>query len=196
MEEILGIRQFWFGDDPDDERTDKRQAGLWWSKDAGVDRQIRQQFENTLLAVERGDLSHWDESPEGLSALILLTDQFSRNMYRGTARAFAFDALALAFCRLAIEREFDLAMRPIERVFMHMPLVHSESLADQQQAVQLARALTTPGQQNCFTGFLDFAIQHHDIIARFGRYPHRNLILGRPSSAEELAFLQQPGSSF
>jgi len=199
ISDIETICRFWFGDETDDTVTAHQQAKLWWSKSPTIDRQIKQRFENFTLAAERGELEHWATMVKGLLALILLTDQFPRNMYRETPRAFAFDAQARGYCRLGLQNGFATQMRPIEQVFLHMPLVHSEVLTDQQQAVELNQALVNQvpvAQKASLEETLDSTIRHHDIIARFGRFPHRNHILQRQSTAEELAFLQQPGASF
>jgi uncharacterized protein (DUF924 family) len=199
IETPFSIRQFWFGDSADDRDTSRQQASLWWSKNEALDRQVRQRFEATLTAAADSQLDAWAATPDGLLALILLTDQFSRNMYRGQARAFAFDALALRWCRLGLEQQFDQALRPIERVFLYLPLEHSEQLADQEQAVLLFGRLLSgvPAErQDIYSGYLDYARQHRNVIARFGRFPHRNAILKRPSTAAELEFLAGPRSSF
>jgi uncharacterized protein (DUF924 family) len=199
MENILQIRQFWFGESHDDVATANGQARLWWSKHPDIDLQIRQRFEATVLAAENSQLADWEHTPQGLLALVLLTDQFPRNMYRDTPRSFAFDALARGFSRKGLQADFYAALRPIERIFLHLPLTHSELLQDQEQAVELGAALVdqvAAGHKECFSGYLSFAIRHRDIIARFGRFPHRNQILQRQSTAEELEFLRQPGSSF
>ncbi|WP_061535391.1 DUF924 family protein [Collimonas arenae] len=199
MENIQSIRTFWFADNPDDAVTARQQGRLWWGKNSAVDLQIRQRFETTLLAAGQGQLADWEKSPQGVLALVLLTDQFPRNMYRDTPRSFAFDSLARRFCRIGLQPDFYSALRPIERSFLHLPLTHSELLADQEQAVALAAALAdivSPEQREIFAGYQSFAIRHRDIIARFGRFPHRNRILQRQPTAEELDFLQQPGSSF
>lgn len=199
MENIPAIREFWFGDSSDDVTAANRQAGLWWGKNPDIDLQIRQRFETTLLAAEKNQLADWENTPQGVVALVLLTDQFPRNMYRNTPRSFAFDALARGFCRKGLQPDFYMALRPIERIFLHLPLTHSELLQDQEQAVALGTALVeqvAASQKECFAGYLLFAIRHRDIIARFGRFPHRNQILQRQSTPAELEFLQQPGSSF
>ncbi len=199
MESPASIRQFWFGDDADDRVTSERQAALWWSKNEAADRMIRQRFEAPLAAAADGRLDAWADSAEGLLALILLTDQFPRSMYRDDARAFAFDPLARRWCRLALQRQADAALRPIERVFVYLPLEHSEAQDDQRQALELFGALlrqAPPELRDVYAGYFDFAQRHHDIIERFGRFPHRNAILGRTSTPQETAFLQQPGSSF
>jgi uncharacterized protein (DUF924 family) len=195
--EIETICRFWFGDTTDD--TARQQTKLWWGKNPAIDTEIKQRFETFTLAAERGELEHWAATAKGLLALILLTDQFPRNMYRATPRSFAFDAQARGYSRLGLQNGFAAQMRPIEQVFLHLPLVHSEVLADQQQAAAFCRALVDQApvaQKASLEGTLDSTIRHHDIIARFGRFPHRNRILQRQSTAEELAFLQQPGASF
>lgn len=199
METPFSIRQFWFGDSSDDRDTARQQAPLWWSKNDALDREVRQRFEATLVAAADGQLEAWTTTPDGVLALILLADQFSRNMYRGQARAFAFDALARRWSRLALEQQLDQVLRPIERVFVYLPLEHSEQLSDQEQALMLFERLlaSVPAeQQDIYRGYLDYARQHRDVIARFGRFPHRNAILQRPSTAAELEFLAGPHSSF
>ncbi len=199
QETPLSIKQFWFGDSDDDRLTGQRQAALWWSKNDALDCQVRQRFETALAAAEQGALDAWADTPDGLLALVLLTDQFPRNMYRGHARAFAFDALARSWCRQALEQHSDQALRPIERVFLYLPLEHSERLADQERAVQLFQALVdgVPAErQDIYRGYLDYAHRHHEVIARFGRFPHRNAVLGRSSTPQELEFLAGPRSSF
>lgn len=199
METSDSIHAFWFGTDPDDQRVADEKAALWWSKHPDADREIKTRFEATLEQAVRGELDAWLEAPRGRLALILLADQFTRNMYRDTPRAFAYDAQARRWSCDGLERGIDGLLRPIERVFFYLPLEHSESIEDQQRAValfgQLAQAVPERAKP-AFQGFLDYAIRHRDIIERFGRFPHRNRILGRPSTPEEEAFLLQPGSGF
>ena len=199
MEDSTSIRQFWFGGSDDDRITSVQQAALWWSKNELLDQQMRARFAQCVQAAAHGVLDAWATRAEGLLALILLTDQFPRNLYRQQPQAFALDHLARGWCRQALQQQLDRQLQPIERVFIYLPLEHSEQLADQEQAVALFEALlasVAPAQRDVYQGYLDFARQHHAIIQRFGRFPHRNAILGRPSSAAECAFLQQPGSSF
>lgn len=193
------IHQFWFGSASDDRVTAQQQSALWWSKNPALDQQIRQRFEPSVLAAQRAELDAWAATPDGLLALILLTDQLPRNMYRGAAGSFRFDALARGWCRLGLERQFDATLRPLEAAFFYLPLEHSEQLADQELAVALFRALIerVPAErQPEYQGYLNFALKHHAIIARFGRFPHRNHILGRASSVAELEFLSGPDASF
>jgi len=196
IEEIL---DFWFGSNPDDAAVAKEKAALWWSKNPQIDDEIRQRFANFATKAAAGELSDWQSIPSGRLALILLTDQFPRNIYRDSPRAFAYDAKALALCVNGIDQGLDLKLRPIERVFFYLPLEHAESVEHQQRAVKYFGelvALVRAEQKPTFNEYLDFAVRHHDIIARFGRFPHRNRILGRQSTPEEVAFLAEPGSSF
>lgn len=199
METSEGIRQFWFGSEPDDGRAAAAQSRLWWSKDAALDQAIRTRFAATLDAAMAGRLSGWEEAPQGRLALILLYDQFPRNMYRAKPQAFSYDASALRLCKDGIACGHDPALRPIERVFFYLPLEHSEDLQDQELAVRQFGKLAENASEThkeIFDGFLNYAIRHRDVIAQFGRFPHRNAILGRATTAEEQAFLAQPGSSF
>ncbi len=193
------VLDYWFGDEPDDGRLANQRAALWWSKSDATDADIRQRFEPLVQAAGAGDLDHWAATARGRLALILLMDQFTRNIYRDTPYAFSLDAPALEHARTGVGQGQDRALRPVERVFLYMPLEHAEDPVMQERCVVLFRALrgeVPPAHQGAFDVFLDFAIRHRDVIARFGRFPHRNAILGRESTAEELAFLEQPGSSF
>lgn len=199
METADAIHEFWFGTNADDVKAADQKKKLWWSKDTAIDDIIAQRFEKTTLATVDGSLSSWKSTSRGLLAFILLTDQFPRNMYRGTSNAFAYDHIALQLCKQALEQGVDQLLRTIERVFVYLPLEHSESIADQERAVQLFKQLASdvpPSQKSTFDGFHQFAIRHRDIIARFGRFPHRNEMLGRTSTEEEIAFLKTAGSSF
>jgi uncharacterized protein (DUF924 family) len=199
METPDTIHEFWFGASTDDAIVAQERAKLWWIKREETDNAIRQRFEAYVLKAASHELDAWAATPTGRLALIILTDQFPRNIYRNTPQFFAFDALALAWCKEGVEGNVQVALRPIERVFFYLPLEHSESLDDQERSVALFRELVdslVPSQRAAFEGFLDYAIRHRDVITRFGRFPHRNRILGRASSPEELAFLKEPGSSF
>ncbi len=199
METPGTICEFWFGQHQDEAELIARQSALWWSKRDDVDSGIRVRFEPLLDRASAGELDGWRATPQGRLAFVLLTDQFPRNMFRSTPRAFAFDPLARAWARDAIDQGVDRRLRAIERVFLYMPLEHSESLDDQTEAVRLVGALTDgvgPQLRPDFERFLDFARRHREIIARYGRFPHRNAILGRESDAAEIDFLQRPGSSF
>ena len=196
---IEAILDFWFGSSPDDSVVAKEKSALWWSKSPEIDGEIRQRFESSARGAAAGKLSDWLSTPRGRLALILITDQFPRNIYRDSPRAFAQDLKALAWTRDGIEQGLDLKLRRIERVFFYLPLEHSESLQHQEQSVKYfgeLGSLASPEHKPIFEEYLNFAVRHRDIIARFGRFPHRNKILGRESTADELAFLAEPGSSF
>lgn len=199
MENPASIIEFWFGLDADDKLTADRQAGLWWSKNEALDAAMRERFGPWLDKAAAHQLDGWAATAAGRLALILLTDQFPRNIHRGTPQSFACDALARAWCKEGLREGVQATLRPIERVFFYLPLEHSESLADQEQAVALFAELldgVPAAQRQTFQGFYDFALRHQEVIRRFGRFPHRNSILGRASTPEEVAFLQQKGSSF
>lgn len=199
METPDSIHAFWFGTRLDDALVAKEQSKLWWVKNPRTDQLIRERFESVVRMAAQGELDAWRATPQGRLALILLTDQFPRNMYRNTPQAFAFDPLALAWCKEGLQAGAHETLRPIERVFFYLPLEHSESLQDQERAVALFQALVDsvpPSHKEDFAGFLDYAVRHREVIARFGRFPHRNVILGRTSTPEEVAFLKEPGSSF
>ena len=174
------ILHFWF-----EELTDKQH----FAKDAALDELIRTRFGPTLEAAARCELFAWRATPQGSLAEIIVLDQFSRNVFRGTPRAFAQDSLALALAQALVASGQDQLLSTARRPFAYMPYMHSESPLIHAQAAQL---FAQPGLENN----LDFELRHQAIIARFGRYPHRNAVLGRTSSAEELAFLGEAGSSF
>jgi len=199
MENQKTIVEFWFGRNMDDSVVAKERSPLWWSKNPDTDAEIRRRFEALVIAAESGDLDDWQQSAEGRLALVLLTDQFPRNIYRDTLAAFRFDALARKLCRNGLKEQSDHRLRPIERVFFYLPLEHSEDLDDQNQCVGHFRELAHEVSEELkptFENFVDFAQRHQVIIERFGRFPHRNTILGRQSTQEEIDFLAQPNSSF
>ena len=174
------ILHFWF---------EELSAKQHFAKDAALDQAIRTRFGATLEAAARCELFAWRATAEGRLAEIIVLDQFSRNVHRDTPRAFAHDALALVLAQELVGSGQDRSLPTAQRVFAYMPYMHSESALVHAQAVAL---FAQPGMENN----LNFELRHKAIIDRFGRYPHRNALLGRSSSAEELAFLSEPGSSF
>jgi uncharacterized protein (DUF924 family) len=185
-EEVL---LFWFGPPAARGQRDAR----WFGKDAAFDEECRARFLALHEQAAAGALSGWKGEPRGCLALILLLDQFPRNMFRGTPRAFATDPLALETARHAVGKGYDRQMLPVERMFVYLPFEHSERLADQVTSCELTKPLEAfPETADAYR----YALAHRQIIERFGRFPHRNAILGRPSTPEELEFLKQPGSSF
>jgi uncharacterized protein (DUF924 family) len=187
--EASEVLLFWFGGPGERGKRHKR----WFEKSEAFDREVQARFLAAYETAVAGRLSRWRNAPRDCLALILLLDQFPRNMFRGTARAFAADPSALEAARHAVAQGYDRTLLPVERLFAYLPFEHSEALEDQLRACELTRAL------EAFEETADvyrYAVAHRDIIQRFGRFPHRNAILGRGSTAEEIAFLQQPGSSF
>lgn len=162
---------------------------MWWKADAALDRHIAARFRPTLEAAIRGELFGWRREPRGRLAEVIVLDQFSRNVYRETPRAFAQDPMALALAQEAVAAAADRHLTAIERSFLYLPFMHSESRAIHEWAERLYRA-------NGIALNLEFELKHKAIVDRFGRYPHRNSILGRASTAEETEFLMQPDSSF
>jgi uncharacterized protein (DUF924 family) len=182
------VLDFWFGSKGQLQSA----RDLWFRKSAATDSEIRDRFGASIELALGGALDSWRRDLQGRRALILLLDQFTRNVYRDTPRAFAGDPAALALARAMVAGGEDRSCDPYERWFIYLPFEHSESLADQDDSVRLFRALADDGLPSA----LDWAERHREVIRRFGRFPHRNAILGRVSSAEELEFLRQPGSSF
>jgi uncharacterized protein (DUF924 family) len=174
------ILAFWF-----EEITPK----LWWSNSDDFDRHVESRFGALHYAAECCELYGWRESAKGRLAEIIVLDQFSRNIYRGYPKAFANDSLALALAQTAVAVNTDHELDSAQRAFLYMPYMHSESPIIHALAVSL---FSQPGMD----GNLEFELRHKEIIDRFGRYPHRNAILGRTSTAEEIDFLKTPGSSF
>lgn len=185
--QILG---FWFGEPP---TTTPRAE--WFRKDPAFDETIRTRFGALVERALAGELAQWDTTPRGALARVLLLDQFPRNLFRGTARAFAGDAQALAAARAMVARGDDRRLAPLERWFVYLPYEHAEDLGAQQESLQLFGALADEAPAVGGDALL-WARKHFDVIVRFGRYPHRNAALGRSSTDEELAFLREPGSSF
>ena len=193
------LLDFWFGPLGDDGTVDREHRVLWFYPSEDFDQRCREGFAGDLARAARGDLDPWASTPHGRLALIILLDQFSRNIYRGTARAFAQDAKAFALCEEGVADGMDRALRPAERLFFYLPLEHAEDITLQRLSVETFRRLcraVAPAWRKDYESFLDYAQRHHDIIARFGRFPHRNAALERPSTPEEIEFLKQPGSSF
>lgn len=190
MPDINDILAFWF-EDPTGQTSTYR--NVWFSKNETFDREVHDRFLEVYEQAETGMLTHWQETAQGCLALILVLDQFPRNMFRNQTEAFATDEKALACAQHAINRGFDQDLPLIQRWFVYLPFMHSESLEMQQQSVELFRQFADdPQTQSSYP----YAIKHLEVIERFGRFPHRNAILGRESTPEETEFLQQPGSSF
>jgi uncharacterized protein (DUF924 family) len=190
---------FWLGDVDGDGLAEEALTQRWWRKDRDFDHEVAAKFEPTWQAIMAGDREAWLAQPHSRLAYVIVLDQFSRNMFRDTPRAFEGDSKALRVAADGVERGFDRALHGHERVFFYMPFMHSEELAMQERSVELFTKLRdqTEGRvREAVAGNVDYAKRHRDVIARWGRFPHRNRILGRPSTPAELEFLRQPGSSF
>ena len=168
----------------------KRAVKDWFVKDPAFDAEVRASLGPLHERAAAGALAPWRETPEGCVTLCILLDQVPRNLYRGDARAFAWDGQARAVTRHALAEGLDRGLPQVQRLFLYLPLEHSEDLADQELCVRLMGALDAEPE------WLEFARRHREIVARFGRFPHRNAALGRASTPEETAFLAEPGSSF
>lgn len=188
------ILHFWFGTPGTAAATYPQRRKLWFQKHDETDQEIRDRFLPFYQQAVAGELAPWEAEPASCLALILLLDQFPRNLFRGTAQAFASDAQALAVANRAIDRQFDQALPPIQRLFVYLPFEHSETMPDQQRSVHLFGELVNANPE--LLDVFDYANRHLAVIKRFGRFPHRNASLGRSSTPEEIEFLKQPGSSF
>lgn len=191
-EEAAKVLRFWFGDEAAVAYPCVRNE--WFQKRGEFDTAIRERFAAIHQRGAQGELEYWRETAPGALGYVVLFDQFSRNMFRGSAEAFAFDGMALAAAKSAVANGFDAQLAPAMRMFFYLPFEHSETLADQERAVVLLQCLVE--EEPGLIDMLEYAKRHRDVIMRFGRFPHRNLILRRPSTPEEEAFLKQPGSSF
>ncbi len=186
------IVDFWFGTPDNAEYGHARAA--WFTRDDAFDTTIRERFGGAIERALRGELEAWADTPPTALAQILLLDQFTRNAFRGSARAFAGDARALAAASRMVGRRDDEALPPFMRGFVYLPFEHAEGIAMQDDAVRLFGRLVAEAPDQ--SSLLDFAHRHRAVIERFGRFPHRNAILGRQSTAEEMDFLKQPRSGF
>ena len=168
------VLDFWFSEEMEPQ---------WFAKSDDIDARIRDTFAATHEAAHRRELDGWAATPNGALALVILLDQFPRNIFRGTPRAFASDDLALEHARTAVDAGFDQQIDAKQRVFLYLPFEHSEDLSDQTRSVELFETLGDPG-------YLDYAVRHRDIVHEFGRFPHRNAILDRPNTPDEEEFLK------
>ena len=188
---IKEIHNFWFGELDENGVCVIDHHALWFGANEETDTFCREQFGASLMTAQEGKLQHWAETDRGLIALVVLLDQFSRNIHRGTAQAFTGDPIALALAQDTISSDRHLHLPSIHRVFLYLPLEHCEDLAVQENCVALFEELAQLSGHPQFASFARYAIAHRDVIAQFGRFPHRNKALGRESSAEELAYLEK-----
>jgi uncharacterized protein (DUF924 family) len=183
------VIDFWFGAPPTESPREQ-----WFRKSEAFDAAIRERFGDLIEQALAGGLREWDRDASGAVARIVLLDQFTRNAFRDTARAFAGDALALEAARAMVAGGRDRALPGVMRQFVYLPFEHAEDRETQRDSVRLFAALAA--DHPALADVHAWAVRHRDVIARFGRYPHRNALLGRPSTPEEIEFLRQPGSSF
>jgi uncharacterized protein (DUF924 family) len=199
MDKMNEILDFWFDNvEPTKESLLKREE-FWFKGGEEVDNLIRGRFEDDIHNAAAGQYKGWEETPKGMLALIILLDQFPRNIYRNTPESYEFDPLALDLCLKGLEKEMDRQLELIERVFFYLPLEHSESLDLQNRSVREFKTildLTPPEIKEPFELFHDFAVRHLGVIEQFGRFPHRNEILDRPSTSAERTFLTSPSAPF
>lgn len=193
------VLDFWFGQPGPAAQVAGQKSVLWFGKSAANDQLVTERFADTLIAAGAGQLDHWALTPRNRLALIVVLDQFPHHIHRNHGQSFAYDAQSLALALAMIENGDAARVAPIEQVFVYLPLEHAESMAMQDLSVALYAQLeadASTAERPLFKGFLDYAQQHLDVVARFGRFPHRNALLGRPSTAEDIEFLRQPGSRF
>lgn len=193
------VLKFWFGGHSGDANEINECYRQWFGVDAAFDAEIRARFGAAVATAGRGELHRWKTTAKGLLAVILLLDQFPRNIFRGTANAFKFDATAQTYCRDGIERGLDRRLNTIERTFFYLPLEHAEDAKMQAMSIKCYREMhdTTTGElAEIVMKNLNFAQAHFDLIERFGRFPLRNAALGRVSTTDELAFLNSQANNF
>ena len=200
MKEIESVLDFWFGKCAADGALDPTKQKMWFSSGHKHDADIRKQFGKLHRRAARGELdAEWAATPHGKIALIVVLDQFSRHIHRGTATAFAQDPAAQRLALAGVEQGADRALIPAQRAFFYLPFEHAEDIKLQRLGTRSFERLATdvaPAWRKEYIGFADYSGHHRDIIERFGRFPHRNKILGRASTPDEVEFLKQLGSSF
>ena len=203
MDEARTVREFWFGKLPPALEPLNKRMDIWFAGEGAVRRHlddaIRQRFEPLVQQALQGELASWADGPRRRLSLILLLDQFPRNLYRGTSRSFAGDEQALQLSLTGMQSVADAALNPVERIFFYMPLQHSETREVQEESIAAYRRLLLEAPEalkDVFKNCLDYAERHRAVVERFGRFPHRNRILGRASTPEEIAYLQEGGENF
>lgn len=193
------ILEFWFGNDLESPDVVAARCGMWFGGNSSFDQDIRDRFGGLPARALRGELDTWLETPRSSLALVLVLDQFPRNLHRGAANSFAYDSAAHRVATASLARQFDHELTPVQATFVYLPFEHAEDAKSQQRCVSLFRALLERAPANLrsrFESFLSYAIRHRDVIERFGRFPHRNAVLGRASTTEELSYLQSGGDTF
>jgi len=195
---IEDVLRFWFGDLREPEDVDRSKMKMWWMGGEAVDAEIKERFGAKVAEALEGRLGGWADSPRGSLALVILLDQFTRNIGRGTGSAFAGDRAALDVCLAAIERGQDRQLRLIERSFLYMPMMHAEDRDVARRSIETFERLSKEVEAlgGDYPDFRSHAVQHGEIVLRFGRFPHRNEVLGRTPSPDESEFLTSGGPSF
>ncbi len=196
---IDAVLAFWFKEQELSAPQIDRRMDIWFGEDAAFDHEIQQEFADDVERASAGELDHWAEDSRGRLALIILLDQFRRNIHRNTAEAFKLDRVALKLCVEGAMQKKDKGLTPIQRAFFYMPLQHAESRKVQAKSVELFSRLAeavSPTYQETFLTIAQFAELHHDIVDRFGRFPHRNMVLGRANTSEEDEFLAGDSPDF
>lgn len=199
LEQIDEILHFWFGHAEGAALPSTHRTWVWFSGDPVNDAEIKEKFQKELEEAIAGKYDDWELNPRGSLALIVLFDQFSRNVYRHTHKSFDQDRQALEICLRGIERQHDHKLSLLERAFFYFPLMHSENQEMQNlsvRAFEMLLGLSFQETRPIFAKFLDYALRHREIISRFGRFPHRNEVLGRMSTPDEVEFLKDTGSSY
>jgi uncharacterized protein (DUF924 family) len=193
------VHRFWFADAIHDPKAANARVAVWYGTSAEFDRQIRERFTPAMLAAARGELASWKDAPRSCVSLVVVLDQFPRNAGRNTASAFEFDSLALSAARHGVGAGYMDELSVVERTFLLMPYQHAEDLATQRESVRLFERVCTeaPGEWRAFVeNSLRFVRGHLEIIERFGRFPHRNAVLGRTSTPEEQEYLDSKPETF
>jgi uncharacterized protein (DUF924 family) len=181
------VLDFWFGREGEPGYGEFREE--WFRKDPGFDREIKERFEGLYEQAAAGELDGWKENARGCLALVILLDQFPRNMFRGDPKSYATDRKAQKTAGYAVDHALDRELPEFQRSFLYMPFMHSEDLEHQRRSVELFRGLSEGDADS-------YAVRHMEIVERFGRFPHRNAVIGRATTPEEAEFLKEPGSSF
>lgn len=199
MPDVEDVLSFWFGTIAEDGSCAPECVKRWWAKDEDFDREVTETFAAAIAAAEAGQLDAWRDTARGCLALVILCDQLTRNSRRGSGSQYDADEKAQGLVRHALEQGFADQLRTMECYFLYMPFMHAESRELQREGIALfdrLAATAEPGAKKSAEGAADYMRRHEEIVARFGRFPHRNEMLGRASTPEEVEFLKQPGSSF
>lgn len=199
MNRYEDVLKFWFGDSLKETKPDDSKSKLWFIKSENTDKEIKDNFLDDVESCLNNNYDDWIDKPESTLASIILLDQFTRNIFRDTPKAFSGDSKALDVSIKAIEKGFDKMFHPTKRIFFYLPFEHSEDINIQRRSLELFDILieeSSPDLKDKMSYFKDYAKRHYDVIEKFGRFPHRNKILSRESTFDEIEFLKQPNSSF